>query len=214
VAGIIFALGRVSVRGRAIVFLDYMNVYQGARRAFFRPDDPHWLGQFNPLLLGQHLASASSNGCSLEQVRVYRGQPGRDRDPKGHAAAQRQFQAWQRSPLVKVVSRPMRYPRGWPDKSLPGARPQEKGIDVALAVDFAVMGVRGDYDVGILFSTDTDMLPTLEFVAGLTGPRAEVAAWSGADRRRLAIKSRNLYCHWVGEAAYRGLEDRTVYSKI
>jgi hypothetical protein len=74
----------------------------------------------------------------------------------------------------------------------------------------------GEYDVGILFSTDTDMLPTLEYVASLTGepggPTAE-ASWSGAQRRRPAITTRNLCCHWVGEEDFRQLEDRTVYSK-
>jgi hypothetical protein len=78
---------------------------------------------------------------------------------------------------------------------LPGEKPGEKGIDVALTIDFAVMAVRGEFDVGVIFSTDTDLKPALEFVAGLGEgkpggmPRAEVAAWSAKDQqnRRLSI---------------------------
>jgi hypothetical protein len=66
-------------------------------------------------------------------------------------------------------------------------------------------------------STDTDMKPALEAVAQLTatqGVRAEVAAWSAAGRhnRRLAIHSRNLYCHWVGKDVYDQIADPTDYS--
>ena len=42
-----------------------------------------------------------------------------------------------------------------PTNHQPGERPREKGIDIALAIDFAMMAVRGEYYVGILMSTDT-----------------------------------------------------------
>jgi uncharacterized LabA/DUF88 family protein len=35
-------------------------------------------------------------------------------------------------------------------------------------LDLAVMAIRDEYDVGILFSTDTDLKPALELVADLT----------------------------------------------
>jgi hypothetical protein len=80
------------------------------------------------------------------------------------------------------------------------------------------MAIRDEFDVGILFSTDTDLKPALELVADLTTkqgrPRAEVAAWSGPGQqnRRLAIRNRNLYCHWIDEGTYRGFADGTDYS--
>jgi hypothetical protein len=66
-------------------------------------------------------------------------------------------------------------------------------------------------------STDTDLKPALEAVAQLTatrGTRAEVAAWSapGQRNRRLAIRSRNLYCHWAGKDVYDQIADATDYS--
>jgi uncharacterized LabA/DUF88 family protein len=70
-------------------------------------------------------------------------------------------------------------PYGWPNSHQAGEKPQEKGIDVALAIDFVSMAVAGDFEVGVLMSTDTDLTPALEEVARLTpaqGVRAEVAS--------------------------------------
>ena len=67
-------------------------------------------------------------------------------------------------------------------------------------------------------STDTDLKPALEYIAGLTNkagtPRAEVGAWSAPGRfnARLAIRTRKLFCHWVGEATYRTIADTNDYT--
>jgi uncharacterized LabA/DUF88 family protein len=200
-----------------VVFLDWQNVYKGAREAFCALQAPHWQGQVDPVALAKHLAADSPFSRELKQVRIYRGQPDSILDPKGFGASSRQAATWQRSPLVDLTMRTLRYPWGWPDRSRMGERPQEKGIDVALAIDYVVMAVRKEFDVGILMSTDTDMKPALEAVAQLTstqGTRAEVAAWSSAGRhnRRLAIRSRSLYCHWVGKDIYGQVADPTDYS--
>lgn len=205
---------------RVVVFLDYQNVYKGARSAFHDHWEAHWNGQIDPVRLAEHLAQDSPYDRTLSQVRIYRGQPVNDRDPKGYAASRRQHAAWATDPRVMLVTRPLRYPRGWPSRSAPGEKPAEKGVDVALTMDFAVMAVRDEYDVGIMFSTDTDLKPALEFVAELTAnshtefPRAEVAAWSAAGQhnRRLAIKSRNLFCHWIDRNIYKQVHDATNYA--
>jgi uncharacterized LabA/DUF88 family protein len=202
---------------RVVVFLDWQNVYKGAREVFCTVNAPHWQGQVDPLALARHLAADSPFDRKLHHVRIYRGQPDGKLDPKGYAASRRQHAAWQQSPLVTLITRPLRYPHGWP-AAAPGERPQEKGIDVALALDFALMAVRGDYDVGILMSTDTDMKPALEAVAGIgrsPAPRPEVAGWSmppPGRSRRLAISSRNLYCHWMGKDVYDQIADTIDYS--
>jgi uncharacterized LabA/DUF88 family protein len=201
-----------------VLFLDWQNVYNGAREAFFAPSEPRWHGQVDPVALAQHLAADSPFDRQLRQVRIYRGQPDPALDPKGYAASSRQIAAWERSPLAHVTTRSLRYPNGWPGKARPGERPQEKGIDVTLAIDFVVMAVRGTFDVGILMSTDTDMKPALQAVAELTqshGTRADVAAWSapGRHNRRLSISTRNLYCHWVGKDTYDRIADTANYSR-
>jgi uncharacterized LabA/DUF88 family protein len=206
------------VPDRVVVFLDWQNVYRGAREAYCALQSPHWEGQVDPVTLGRHLADDSPYDRRLKQVRIYRGQPDASKDRKGYAACSRQVGIWRQSPLVHVTTRTLRYPQGWPNPLQPGDRPQEKGIDVALAIDYVVMAVQDEYDVGILMSTDTDLKPALEAVAALKpthGKRAEVAAWSVAGRhdRRLAIPGRNLYCHWMGEIVYNRIVDATDYSK-
>jgi uncharacterized LabA/DUF88 family protein len=73
----------------------------------------------------------------------------------------KQRTAWERRG-VKVFARPLRYPRKWPsEKAL------EKGVDVALAVDLVFNAARRYYDVAVVASTDTDLVPALEAVCEL-----------------------------------------------
>lgn len=103
---------------RVVVFLDYQNVYRGARRAFHTELDHHRRGQIDPLKLGLHLARDSPYNRELTQVRVYRGQPASDRDPRGYAACRRQVAVWKAaSSVVDVTVRTLRYPYGWPASS-------------------------------------------------------------------------------------------------
>jgi uncharacterized LabA/DUF88 family protein len=112
-----------------------------------------------------------------------------------------------------MVTRTLRYPPDWPQ-----ARAQEKGIDVALAVDFVQMAMAGEYDVGVIMSTDTDLRPALEAVLRLRsqgGPVCEVAAWAraGCHGPRLSLPSANIWCHWLSEADYLSVADPTDYTK-
>ena len=116
-------------------------------------------------------------------------------------------------PKVKVVWRTLRHPPNWPQE-----KAQEKGLDVALAIDFVTMAVRGEYDIGVLMSTDTDLKPALEAVVALGRspyPRCEVASWSTPHRysRRLSIPGRRLWCHWLDEHDYRAVADPTDYTR-
>jgi uncharacterized LabA/DUF88 family protein len=154
-----------------VLFLDYQNVYRRARDTFHQLTDQSSAGQIDPMKLGRLLVGRSSDR-KLTEVRVYRGQPDATRDPKGYGANRRQAAAWAHAG-VTVIQRPLRYPVGQPN-----ARPEEKGIDVILALDFVTMAARGDYDVGILMSTDTDLKPALEEVAGSrVGGALGLLAW-------------------------------------
>lgn len=194
---------------RVVLFLDYQNVYMSARSLFHPMGAPHWNGQIDPLALGRLLVDRSPFDRELAGVRVYRGLPESTKDPKGYGASQRQISSWAQAPEIEVITRTLRYPQNWPTE-----KPKEKGIDVALAIDFALMDVRGDYDVGVLMSTDTDLKPALEAVAGSGTARAEVAAWSNPNgySRRLSIKGRNLWCHWLDETDYLRVRDTRDYN--
>ncbi len=184
----------------------------GARGAFHPFGAPPQAGQIDPYYLGELLASKGPPGIDreLSQVRVYRGQPDSEKDPRGYAANDRQCAHWRTLPKTHVTTRTLRYPREWPRE-----KEQEKGIDVQLAIDLVAGAVRREYEVGILMSTDTDLKPALEFVRGLQGdpyPRCEVAAWSAPNgySRRLRIPGRQIWCHWLDEADYRSVADPTI----
>lgn len=197
---------------RVVVFVDYQNMYSRAREVFHSGADRAFFGQIDPLKLGEYLAPRSAIPRELTEVRVYRGRPDPLKDARGYGANLRQaaVQEARGRGKVKFISRGLRYPSDWPR-----SKPQEKGIDVALAVDFVVMAVRREYDVGIVVSTDSDLVPALEAVAALPLVRCEVAAFSCPNMhcRRLSVKGAAVWCHWIDEAAYIAMSDHTDYNQ-
>ncbi len=101
----------------------------------------------------------------------------------------------------------LRYP-----KDYPVARPQEKGIDVALAVDFVRLAFQRAYDVGIVVSHDTDLVSALEAVRDLRLAHAEASGWRG--RNRLQFPNSRLPCHLtLSEDDFQAVRDDTDYLK-
>jgi uncharacterized LabA/DUF88 family protein len=199
---------------RAAIFIDYQNCYSGARAAFHSWDAPYTDGQIDPLKLAELIVQKDVHDHELTQVRIYRGRPDSLKEPGAYAANLRQCTRWERSSAhVRVLTRALRYPAGWPKE-----RAEEKGIDVALAIDFVMMAIRGEYDVGVVVSTDTDLKPALEAVMSLGGdpyPRAAVAAWSSSTghSRRLSISGHRLWCHWLSHDHYLEVRDTTDYTR-
>ena len=195
------------------LFIDAQNAYRGARTSFFTNTSPSVSGQFNPAKLATLIESRGgpeNMACTLSEVRLYTGRPEAVKDPKTYAAHMKQCAEWSRNG-VTIVHRALRYPRGWPTE-----RAQEKGIDTALAIDFVTMAVDGLYDIGVIMSTDTDLLPALEFVrTRFAGQRhVAVAAWrSQHSRRRLSIPGTNIWCHWLNRDDYDAVADPTNYNR-
>jgi hypothetical protein len=198
---------------RVWVFVDAQNVYKDARRAFFQDSDPSNLGQVDHAKLATLLAERGiappGKTRVLEECRVYVGIPSSDRDPRANAARLRQKAAWERSG-AKVFGRPLQYPRDWPQH-----KEQEKGVDVALAVDFVINAARKNFDIGILVSTDTDLVPALEAGDSLYRawgtPKIEVSSWK-PSRKRLQVPGRPLWCHLLERADYDLVKDETRYA--
>lgn len=194
-----------------IVFVDYHNLYKGARESFHTPEVPGVNGHIHPLQLGEIIARQIPNG-ELVQMRVYRGIPSNQRDPRGYGAVRKQTAAWVKSSPEKihVYHRPVQY--------LDGMAPREKGIDVQLAIDFVVMAVKREYDVGVLFSADTDLVPALDAVCDLGGeghPQAWVGSWDGPNYRRRCIRpsgKRQVPCVWLAQAHYNAVKDHNYYA--
>ena len=196
---------------RIAVYIDAQNFYQGARARFFAPGAPRRRGQITPMELGRLLCTRRRNLVerTLEQVRIYTGRPDPNRDPKTYAAHMRQCHTWERSGAV-VITRPLRYPRDWPR-----ARAEEKGIDVQLAIDFVAGAIDDAYDTGVICSTDTDLLPALEFVATRYGrERAETAAWfTGGKGSELRLRRPSTWCHRLELPDYEVVRDPTDYAR-
>jgi hypothetical protein len=201
---------------RLILFVDAQNVYRGARTAFLPPErretEPHVFGQVNPLLLGQRIAARTVGDRpprSLVEVRVYTGRPDATRDPHTYAAHMRQCASWEKTGIT-VVPRTLRYPRDYPS-----SRAVEKGIDVALAIDFVAHAVDGLFDVGVIVSKDTDLRPALEYVVKKCSSSciAEVASWhSEYSKGRLSISTGNIWCHFLDFNDYVAVHDPTDYN--
>ena len=195
---------------KLVLFIDGQNAYRGARDSFFPGGGPAIYGQFNPLRLGELIAARGGPGGTvgvLADVRVYTGRPDPRLAPRTYDAHMKQCAAWE-ADGVNVTWRPLRYP---PRRT--GLPPQEKGIDVALCIDFVTMAIDGLYDVGVIMSTDTDLLPALDFTRNrYAGVRhVAVAAWDG--RRRLASPSGNIWCNWLSRADYDAVADSTDYNR-
>jgi len=195
------------MKRRVIIFLDYQNVIKRAYAYFANNlDKPDIVSQINPSKLGDLLMRKYTDTRELKQIRIYTGIPSEKKDIKAFIAASKRIESWQLDPLVRVITRPLSYPLGWPKSSKPGEKPREKGIDVNIAIDFVTMAIRKEYEIGILFSVDTDLKPALEFVVGNdVSARAEVAAWRQvADHQiRLALSSNRPFCHWLTEDDYQ-----------
>lgn len=199
---------------RLVVFIDEANVFEDAKRAF-TATRPAMTGRIKPWKYGMLLADRQPHGSSkprrLTEVRVYAGQPSASKDPGSYSAHRRQVSNWQKAGAT-VVARPLRYPREWPN-----ARPEQKGVDVQIAIDIVVMAIRREYDVAILASADTDLRPALEACQRLPEgcPTLEVAAWraDGGYANRLTLPGRqHLWCHFLSQEDYVNVEDRTRYS--
>jgi uncharacterized LabA/DUF88 family protein len=197
------------MRPRIAVFIDYQNCYGAARDAFHRPGAHARFGHFVPRRMAETLAAKGGPNHELTFVGVYCGVANPERDARTAAARQRQFAAWQRQGGVTIVTRPLRYPRGWPRE-----RAQEKGIDVKLAIDAVMLAVRRRYDVGIIASCDSDLEPAAEALLELQrldgGPRIEAIAWSGR-RNRIGGRGQRIGYRVIDEPDHLAMQDVAGY---
>jgi hypothetical protein len=115
---------------------------------------------------------------------------------------------WRQQERVTPITRPLNY--------RDPAHPREKGIDVCIAVDYVMMAMCGEYDVGVLFSADTDLLPAARGRHRATGPaRLRGCRWlpnGGNAANRLRVRGHTVWCHLLDETAYKHVGDDTDYT--
>lgn len=205
---------------RVLVFIDEKNVYRDARRAFFEDYDTSPYGQFHPGALADRLVALTTvPEPQLTGVRVYTGRPHGTLAPKTYGAHMRQCATWQSDPAVTLKWRPLRYERGLhpPGPAEPDHRGEQKGVDVQMAIDLVRLYMSDLYDLAILASTDTDLLPAVELLyaldRGLGFAPIEVSAWSSDTmHKRLALPGHALWCHQLTVAEYTNVRDLRDYN--
>jgi hypothetical protein len=193
------------------VFIDSQNVIRDAREAFHAPTDPPQDGYIYPEKLAALLVSLGLPPRELDQVRVYTGAPSNRHQPSAYKAYMKRRSVWIGAG-VKVFPHTLRYPADWPT-----TKAQEKGVDVALAVDLVRYAlIDKSFDVGIVVSTDTDLIPAIKVVCESPAarawgwPRIEVMTWA-PNAKRLRLPDKNLWCYKLDRAQYDTVCDTTDY---
>jgi uncharacterized LabA/DUF88 family protein len=138
---------------RAVAFFDGQNLFRHAMAAF-----GHYHPNYDPNKLFN--AICAQGGWKPFGVRFYTGTPAADKDAMWHAYWANRLLAMRRAGIL-VVSRPLRYHK----KTIPlpdGTdvtieTPEEKGIDVRLALDVIRMTLNSQFDVAVIFSQDQDL---------------------------------------------------------
>jgi len=218
-------VGDVGTRVR--VFVDYQNVYHGARDAFGgrdssgRVQEPPTFGHIRPARFGlllKQLGDSVDPERTLESVRLFRGEPVAGKaHPKLQASFQRQVGIWRAlEPAVITVTRPLRYsPSSWGPDGRPNAwdSGEEKGIDVLLALGMVLGAERDEYDVAVVASGDTDLIPAIDEVVRI-GKRVENAVWKPAGGNAYSLKSteRSIWVHRMTAKHFEWVRDDTNYS--
>lgn len=153
---------------RVMVFIDGSNLYHSLRDQLGRTDLD--FEKFYRKLVGDR---------RLVRVYYYNAPVDQTKQPQQYASQRRFFDRMRRLPYLEMRLGRLVY-RNWPT-----AQPYEKGIDIKLATDMLVHAFRGNYEVAVLVSGDTDFGDALQAVKDL-GKHVEVVLfWGGSSSRHL-----------------------------
>jgi hypothetical protein len=173
---------------------------------------PNEYGNFSPYKLARLLAAGNGRGPEggeLVRVQVHRGLPSSSKDNVGYAACRRQAAAWTKEAPEIVIPklRPLRYPRSSNEP------PVEKGVDVDLALGAVEHLVLGSCDVAVIFSHDSDLMPSVETIVRLRGAaHVETAAWSSPKHRSRLRQTAGVFHHEISEQVFQLVETRVNYA--
>jgi hypothetical protein len=196
----------VAVAAPALVLIDYQNVHKTAWECFTAYGVPVYEALIDPVKFADQAAlkwqSDTGEELSVISVLVYRGLPDPRRERNLNSRVSRQNASWGRDPRVVVHTRPLRYPRDWPDE-----KAQEKGVDVMLALALVRAALDRKHDRIIVATRDTDLLPAVE-MAELEQPGSVILAnWDGQSTLKTVVPSVTL-----GRNEYNRSRDTRNYS--
>lgn len=137
----------------AMAFIDGQNLFQHAKDAF-----GHHHPNYDPIKL--HHAVCAHHGWQPNLVRFYTGIPSKQESPMWGGYWERRLLQMKRTG-IHTTTRPLRY-RKTAEVDAAGNQiivttPQEKGIDVRLALDIVSTARSRQWDVAVIFSQDQDL---------------------------------------------------------
>jgi uncharacterized LabA/DUF88 family protein len=209
---------------RVMVFIDGQNLYQGCRRNFGHP-------LCHPHLLAQHLAGPRTNKRLACRFYTGRPSPAKPGEAKKAKHLDRRLDCIAKTG-VTVITRPLRYHWDWGHRAklpkpgpgvppqivemTPWERPQEKGIDLVLALDVVEFVLTDACDVAIIVSLDRDLYEIPQALANLKSfvprPVRLEAAVPVPDRKNPKTLPRFSYTHQITSTVFETIRDDTNYS--
>lgn len=190
------------------VFIDYQNAHYCGHRLWCPKLEKMHHCLVDPLKLAELLVQRRAPGGVLQTVRVFRGRPNPRKDPVGAGRNDKQAYAWTDADArVKVFRNELQYLDGWDDPVVP-IPPREKGVDVHLAIDLVERAIDKEYEVAIVFTHDTDLIPAID-LALRRKAHVEVGSWDG--RNRLTSKVVKLWNHALYEEDFIAVRDTRTY---
>ncbi len=143
----------------AMAFFDGQNLFQHAKDAF-----GHYHPNFDPKKL--HQAVCAAKGWTPNLVRFYTGIPDRAHSEMWAGYWANRVLAMKRAGIL-VTTRPLRYR----DQEVEHqgtktivSTPQEKGIDVRIALDLVSCALSEQFDVAVIYSQDQDLCEAVQEV--------------------------------------------------
>ncbi|HWI29865.1 MAG TPA: NYN domain-containing protein [Microbacterium sp.] len=192
----------------AHVFVDYQNVHLSAFECFARYHEAKHDYLVHPARFADQVCAAwtTQHGEELtaEKITMYRGLPDPRKEGKANSRVLRQHSMWKRDTRVVVETRPLRYPRDWPD-----TRAQEKGVDVMMALAIVRCALAKSCDRIIVATRDTDMLPAIEMAEVENPGSIVIATWDGNSVLRTTPPVPTVQ---LGQQAFNKSRDTNIYS--
>jgi uncharacterized LabA/DUF88 family protein len=142
-----------------MAFIDGQNLYQHAKDAF-----GHHHPNYDPVKL--HHAVCNQHGWKPNLVRFYTGVPSALESPMWAGYWAKRLLYMKRAG-IHVTTRPLRYRKETSEDGEVITTPQEKGIDVRLALDIVSTARTKQWDVAIIFSQDQDLAEVVEEVRAI-----------------------------------------------
>lgn len=201
-----------------LVLIDYQNIHLTAHDLWAPPGTPkhetlvhplHYanqvLGARNHLLTARQREGDARSLAQLAGVAVYRGLPSNKHSPSAYRRSLAQRSEWTRDPRVQVNYRPLRY--YW-DGGTP--YPQEKGVDVQVALHLVRAVREGNYGLVILATHDTDLEPAIDEACAIGDScEIETTGWRNAKRLRPSVV---VWHTFLDSAAFVRSRDRKDYT--